>query len=554
MFGTLMCSVQRKEPLTFIENTDHVSALSRSARDKPHMSCELCRKRKIRCNGKPSGCDKCIAMSAECRYPGREGRRKKQPSSEEADSSQQKNSARTERILDTKERGNQGDEQRGVSKDSHESLKDSSKKGTGMSTNGWPLPQTADAGAETFDLELEPDFGQQEMDHWLLASLAEDGSSAAMDTTVFPNSMLFEQLEYPNTCGEMIDDTIGGSLLGDTDSLESQEFDDIDMSMSFSNFPSPGDLTTPMTISPFEDISLLAMAKHSAQTSALYTNNNGDIRRESASRPHSLGRWQSRSTNSVDMLRSASNRLDQRKSNVTSDVTIKDSRKSNVSATKKEQSDPDQSKDGCRCLHLTARLLDELAAKSASRNPVAMDVLLGYFRGALAHCGSTLDCERCTSKSENNMLLAMAGQYMSAMCERIVKCYIDLRRSQEREKSQVERLPSSSGTWDSCGDHASGSSDGGSDIGTETNSSASSIMGSRGGPDDMWFSTYRIESSSERIQVLRCLVTVQLLEFSRLLEKLKARAGNRQGYLIPLMEAERKMKAVKLMLGSDRLS
>lgn len=46
MFGTLVCDLQH-EPLTFVENTDPASALSRNRRDKPHASCELCRARKV---------------------------------------------------------------------------------------------------------------------------------------------------------------------------------------------------------------------------------------------------------------------------------------------------------------------------------------------------------------------------------------------------------------------------------------------------------------------------------------------------------------------------
>lgn len=46
MFGTLNHK-QHKEPLTFIENTNRASALSRSRRDKPHVSCEFCRSRKV---------------------------------------------------------------------------------------------------------------------------------------------------------------------------------------------------------------------------------------------------------------------------------------------------------------------------------------------------------------------------------------------------------------------------------------------------------------------------------------------------------------------------
>jgi hypothetical protein len=49
MFGTL--STQAKEPLTFVENADMATVLSRNSRDKPRISCELCRTRKV------SGCD-----------------------------------------------------------------------------------------------------------------------------------------------------------------------------------------------------------------------------------------------------------------------------------------------------------------------------------------------------------------------------------------------------------------------------------------------------------------------------------------------------------------
>ena len=45
MFGALMQD-QENELLTFVENTDLASALSRNRRDKLHVSCELCRVRK----------------------------------------------------------------------------------------------------------------------------------------------------------------------------------------------------------------------------------------------------------------------------------------------------------------------------------------------------------------------------------------------------------------------------------------------------------------------------------------------------------------------------
>jgi hypothetical protein len=46
MFGALKPD-QENELLTFVENTDLASALSRNRRDKPHVSCEPCRVRKV---------------------------------------------------------------------------------------------------------------------------------------------------------------------------------------------------------------------------------------------------------------------------------------------------------------------------------------------------------------------------------------------------------------------------------------------------------------------------------------------------------------------------
>ena len=45
MFGTL--NILPEVPLTFVENSDLASAFNRSRRDKPHISCKLCRLRKV---------------------------------------------------------------------------------------------------------------------------------------------------------------------------------------------------------------------------------------------------------------------------------------------------------------------------------------------------------------------------------------------------------------------------------------------------------------------------------------------------------------------------
>lgn len=194
-------------------------------------------------------------------------------------------------------------------------------------------------------------------------------------------------------------------------------------------------------------------------------------------------------------------------------------------------------KDGCPCLNLTACLLEELGAETARSDPATMDLLLGSLRWALVRCTGILDCERCTSLSDNNMLLAMVGQYMSIICERIVMCYIELQRAHDQR--QIRQQPSTSPLL-AGGDSVSGyvkDEDGGT-------MPKSGVVNT----DDIWFSTYRIDNGSERMQVLQCLARVQLAEFSRLLEKLQARAGSRRGHLVLLTEAEKRIKTVRLLL------
>jgi hypothetical protein len=66
--------------------------------------------------------------------------------------------------------------------------------------------------------------------------------------------------------------------------------------------------------------------------------------------------------------------------------------------------------------------------------------------------------------------------------------------------------------------------------------------------DGRWFSTYyRITSSGERIQVLQCLVAIQVEKLSRLVENLKARIGNRLGPAMLLVEAENRIQRARSM-------
>ncbi|KAI8185511.1 hypothetical protein K4K51_011558 [Colletotrichum sp. SAR 10_75] len=162
-------------------------------------------------------------------------------------------------------------------------------------------------------------------------------------------------------------------------------------------------------------------------------------------------------------------------------------------------------KSECRCLRLAAHLLEQLGNEGANTEQPTMDGLLNCCREAIKGCDSILSCTLCKSRSESMMLLAMAGQYLSNICEKTVRCYVD-----------VVQQPRPANPPD--------------------------------GGVAMWFRSYKIESASERNQVLRCLVTGQLTEFCQLISKIKARVGTRKAHLAPLLGAERKIQCMRTML------
>lgn len=199
----------------------------------------------------------------------------------------------------------------------------------------------------------------------------------------------------------------------------------------------------------------------------------------------------------------------------------------------------------CSCLNLCAHLLEELGANSARKEPAPMDVLLGVFRDALRRCEHILGCEECSSRAENNMLLAMAALYMSVICCQIVACY--LRRHGEDSSSTSNKARSKENfNWPLPPplSHKQPVSSSSSDSGIQhcgTDKAA-------GGEEDMWFSTYRIKSTLERKHVLTTLIMVQLAEFLNILETLRDRASSRSGQEALITEAIERHRLARSML------
>ena len=216
-----------------------------------------------------------------------------------------------------------------------------------------------------------------------------------------------------------------------------------------------------------------------------------------------------------------------------------------------------------KCLYLAARLLEDLGAKSAQNGPIAIDVLLRVFRDSLRQVTALLECQKCQRRTENNMLLAMTGRYMSLICDQLVGGYERLHNAKGNQSSGEQdqfgwgsgsssgpestlRSRSSSalssltslGAWQEVGRDSAG-------FDADSRAASGSGMSSVEAADEMWFSTYRIESSRERLQVLLTLVTVQVAEFSQLLEKLMARAGSQSGQMELLIEAEKRSRAAR---------
>jgi hypothetical protein len=198
----------------------------------------------------------------------------------------------------------------------------------------------------------------------------------------------------------------------------------------------------------------------------------------------------------------------------------------------------------CSCLNLCAHLLEELGANSARKEPAPMDVLLGVFRDALRRCEHILGCEECSSRAENNMLLAMAALYMSVICCQIVACY--LKRHADDSGASNKQRSKESFNWplppplSQKQPVSSSSSDSGiQHCGTDKTA---------GGEEDMWFSTYRIKSTLERKHVLTTLIMVQLAEFLNILETLRDRASSRSGQEALITEAIDRHRLARSML------
>lgn len=176
-----------------------------------HFSLSL----QVRCSGQPSGCDRCLAVSAECRYPGREARRRKATTSRHMETLRPGSSmSGTNLATGTKKQGQgQGLQQPSV--------------GVGSGQVGRIEPHTADLSVKMCDPEPRADKEQQQMEHQRSSFSVGDRSSSGnvldgldewLDMDSFLNSGLTAPLENLDGSVEMLDKVMEDSLSGHADS------------------------------------------------------------------------------------------------------------------------------------------------------------------------------------------------------------------------------------------------------------------------------------------------------------------------------------------------
>lgn len=192
--------------------------------EKPWLTFRSTLSFKVRCSGQPSGCDRCLAVSAECRYPGREVRRKKPPESRQIETlrpiSSMSSSKHTSGIREQTQGQGQGQSQgQGL---------EQSTVGLGSGQSARKRPHTADTSVGIRDLGTRPNQSQQQMKQGLSSYSVGDGSPSGsvldgldewlgMDSFLDP--MMMTPLENFDCSVDMLDETMEGSLSGDADCL-----------------------------------------------------------------------------------------------------------------------------------------------------------------------------------------------------------------------------------------------------------------------------------------------------------------------------------------------
>ncbi|ROT35060.1 hypothetical protein SODALDRAFT_363745 [Sodiomyces alkalinus F11] len=612
MFGTL--TIHPKAPLAFVENPNIASVLSRNRRDKPHVSCELCRARKTRCSGEASGCDKCVAMSAECRYPPRDQnahRTKRRHASMNDEAAEN-----THAITVTTNKTNQDGNTRATnSVNSHNTNNTNQDVQRDLSEAEQPMVQRSrieplqpvpcaspTGGMDVTGLnnaDVEPNADQQDIEQWLFSnvpshpSLLPDGAAGTgMEDWADMASILDPAMSaHPDPFGddaETLYDLQPDHTLDDSKYPCEAALEDGDRH----HLPLRRRAVSPFSVLPIKhspsDTFVQRQQTHQQQQQQRQQqpqhpcHQHASLDSQGFTSVGNHGGWSSISQINFSRKRRAAT-ADSRGRPLTSSGNASASASARPSATRRRTRGPESSTctmshaqgggggggggevtssttatlsatntpntttnsttitthtgstaTSCPCLHHTILLLEELGAKYAADQPATLDIMLSFLRSALSHCTAALDCSRCQEQGETNILVAVVCQYMCVLYERVVRACVGMLETTiaspcREEQGAASNPPGSaakassfplshaSSLWSSGRPLTAGPDDCES-VGTSNGRSSDST-------EDMWFSTYRIESNCERMHVLTTLVTVQSTEFARLLGRVRMRVG-----------------------------
>ncbi|PNY29655.1 Uncharacterized protein TCAP_00429 [Tolypocladium capitatum] len=519
---------------TSVENRDLASALSQSHQDKlQHVSCESCTERNVPCNGEPSGCDECLRVLVECRYPNRdthESMRLHLSSEDEVGMGSNTNDAdRDMQNINDADQDMQDIEEENRPIDTATTRELDSAQPGGEQLQGSAASLGAFNVNSGSNLDIKP---------WVPSNTA-SGSGTAVgtlgrdewpDTTIDPS--LITRFDAVADGVGAVDQQHNAAPFKDTERC-SECLDKQDSGQDVSPNSAPS-LQAPMAA--LND-SLAPSNHHQSATSRTRGDNNNNHHAGNnipghlpdpdglkAFSPMSFNKGQKvvalgERQNPQNNMTSAPHLTSGLSMSTTSCLTH-----GNFTSVVSTSTTSFQSQEyGCRCADHSVHLLEQLG--SSNGNKVLIHVLLGLLRNAITHCTTVLECKSCNHRREPISLLAIICQYMTGIYEQVVRGCIGKLEDMVRNRAMNPNtcsMPAGAPPLVIAADGGSG---------------GASNDCSNGEADNMWYSTYSIESTCERMHVLTTIVMVQITEFSNLLRALRMRGI--QGSQKILVQAER---------------
>ncbi|KAI6355546.1 hypothetical protein MCOR31_011162 [Pyricularia oryzae] len=504
MFGTLSYDAKAKEP-RFVESEELAATLQRYKRDKaPHVACEYCRTRKLKCSGQSSGCERCTALAFKCVYPPvAEGRRSKRSGGgAEATASESPakrpavNLAMRSEYLDQPRHSTPATELKSRITD----------HGSGRQDDN--IANTFAAYPQRTNGSWEDSFGAGSADCFRMRDLSDE---TILDWEL-ENILLSPSTMFSAEAGTLSIPRLQSSCNGDAATLTAT----LDNSLSTSVLNAKGSCSGASVVSIY--------------TAEGYKSN-------LVATPSSIS--SSTTKTSTSFLSTT------RESETNSTLSAAEP---NLQAENQQQKQPRdnntsepaemEAEQPCTCLRKTACLLERLSSSVAdSVDTQEIDVLLSCSRQALRGCEALTCCKTCSTRSENVTLLAMAAQYLSVLLSKMAGAC-------EESGGVLAQIPPS-GHRDTENKHDD--RQGGERVpkGSQCDGQQDEQVGGRRGTAEMRCGSYKIDTASEMRQVVTCPVMVQLMDLCQLLSVLKALSGTKAAALGTLSQAEENVALVR---------